>query len=328
MASRSGRGASAAEQYWTKRIGSRPFRRNLAAAIAAELRALAKQRVGQIIDPDFVREMIRHWDARIVEREVLAEVAIAANRRTARRLGARSESLLDLLDRQLVADLEAAIDARLQLTDRGREFVAALMEREFVRGLFTDVIYTALVSFQRKANPLFGGLAMRALEDQIKGFIGLFMPMLQAQATAFAIDRSNQRAVLDFARAIARQLLELPIGRYAALAAGEGAESVEALLRQAAANARLADLARRAALLGWDDLFAELKNRRVGELLRVAEHAGWLAERCVDMLLPLLSRPGVAALIAAEAAAAPVADAGGTRASVPPARQPRRARRP
>jgi hypothetical protein len=51
------------------------------------------------------------------------------------------------------------------------------------------------------------------------------------------------------------------------LAAGEGAESVETLLRQAAANTRLADLARRAALGGWGDLFVELKNRRVGELL-------------------------------------------------------------
>jgi len=181
------------------------------------------------------------------------------------------------------------------------------MEREFVRGLFTDVIFTALVSFQRRANPLFGALAVRALEDQIKAFIGLFMPMLQAQATAFAIDRTNQRAVLDFARAVARQLLELPIGRWAALAAGEGAESVETLVRQAAANSRLAELARRAALLAWDDLFAELRQRRIGDLLRVEQHAAWLAERGVEMLVPLLARPGIVALIAAEAAAAPAA---------------------
>jgi hypothetical protein len=308
MASRTA-ARTAAEQYWTKRVASPSFRRALAAAIAAELRALASRRVGEVIDAELVRELIRQWDARIVEREVFAEVAIATNRRAARRLGARRESLLDLLDRQLVADLEAAIDARLELGNRGRDFIAALMEREFVRGLFTDVIFTALVSFQRRANPLFGALAVRALEDQIKAFIGLFMPMLQAQATAFAIDPANQRAVLDFARAVARQLLELPIGRWAALAAGGGAESVESLVRQAAANSRLAELARRAALLAWDDLFAELRQRRIGELLRVEQHAAWLAERCVEMLVPLLARPGIVALIAAEAAAAPAAPA-------------------
>ncbi|MFN8643493.1 MAG: hypothetical protein U0802_18215 [Candidatus Binatia bacterium] len=305
MASKPPARAATETSYWSKRFASRPFRRALTAAIAAELGALARQRVGQVIDPELVRELIRQWDARIVVREVVAEVAIAANRRTTKRLASRRESLLELLDRQLVADLEATIEARLELSERGRAFIAALMEREFVRGLFTDVIFTALVSFQRKTNPFFGALAVRALEDQIKGFIGLFMPMLQAQATAFAVDRANQRAVLDFGRAIARQLLELPIGRVAAAATGEGAASLEAFARQAAANTRLADLARRAALLSWDDLFAELKNRRVGELLRVEEHAGWLAERCADLLLPALARPGVVAFIAAEAAAAP-----------------------
>ena len=52
------------------------------------------------------------------------------------------------------------------------------------------------------------------------------MPMLQAQAIAFAVDRANQRAVLDFARAVARQLLAMPIGRYAS-AASDGGGSLD-----------------------------------------------------------------------------------------------------
>ncbi|HSQ00357.1 MAG TPA: hypothetical protein VL049_24315 [Candidatus Dormibacteraeota bacterium] len=315
MAGRTPARTSKPEQYWTRRLATPAFRRKLAAAIAAELRALARQRLGQVVDPQLVRELIEQWDARVVDRAVLAEVAIAANRRTTRRLAGRRESLVDLLDPELVDELEAAIDAGLELTARGREFITALMEREFVRGLFTDIIFTALVSFQRKANPLFGALAARALEDQIKGFIGLFMPMLQAQAIAFAVDRANQRAVLDFARAVARQLLALPIGRYAAAASDNG-ESLEALLRRAAVNPRLAELARRAALAAWDDVFAVLKTRRLGELLRIEEHAGWLAERAVKLLVPLLIRPGIVALIAAEIDAA--------RAPAPPA--PRRRR--
>jgi hypothetical protein len=240
----------------------------------------------------------------VVDRAVLAEVAIAANRRGAQRLAGRRESLVDLLDAELIDELEAAIDAGLELTARGREFITALMEREFIRGLFTDIIFTALVSFQSRANPLFGALAVRALEDQIKGFISLFMPMLQAQAIAFAVDRANQRAVLDFARAVARQLMAMPIGRYAAVAANEGSESLDALLRRAAANPRLAGLARRAALAAWDDLFAVLKTRRLGELLQVDEHADWLAGRAVALLLPLLARPAIVALIGAEVEAA------------------------
>lgn len=304
--SRSSGNKAAREQYWTRRLATPAFRRGLAAAIAGELRSMGRQRIGHLVDPEMVRELIEHWDARVVDRAVLAEVAIAANRRTARRLAGRRESLVDLLDGELVDELEAAIDAGLELTARGREFITALMEREFIRGLFTDIIFTALVSFQRKANPLFGALAAHALEDQIKGFIGLFMPMLQAQAIAFAVDRANQRAVLDFARAVARQLLAMPIGRYASAASDNG-ESLDGLLRRAAANPRLAELARRAALAAWDDAFAVVKTRRLGELLRVEEHAHWLAERAVALLVPLLTRPGIVALIAAEidAASAP-----------------------
>jgi hypothetical protein len=241
----------------------------------------------------------------VVDRALLAEIGIGAARRGARRLAGRRESLADLVDEHLLAELESAIDAGIALGGRGREFVVALMEREFIRGLFTDIIYTALVSFQSKANPLFGAFAMRALEDQIKSFIGFFMPMLQAQAAAFVVDRGNQRAVLDFARAVARQLLSMPIGRYAESAAGEGGRAAAALLRHAAADERLAELARRTALLAWDDLFAEVKSRRLGALFRIEEHADWLAERAVRTLVPLLTRPGILSLIADEIAAAP-----------------------
>jgi hypothetical protein len=291
-------------RYWARRVASPAFRRGLTEIIAAELRALAKQRVGQVIDPAAVRELIAHWDTRIAARGALAEAAIGAGRRTARRLAGRRDALADLLDDELVAEIEATIDAGLELSERGRDFITALMERELIRGLFTDLIFTALVSFQRKANPLFGALAVRALEDQIKSFIGLFMPMLQAQAIAFAVDRTNQRAVLDFARAVARQLLATPIGRYADVAASASGDALATLVRHAAANDRLAELGQRAALIAWDDLFAEVKQRRIGDLVRLEAHADWIAARAVAALLPLLQRPSVLAFIAAEVDAA------------------------
>ena len=308
---------STQQRYWKKRLAAPAFRRAMTAVVADELRQLGQQKVGRVVDPDLVRTLIRHWDARLIDRGVFAEVVIAANRRAADRLAARDESLLDLLDRQLIEDLEATLDTGLEMTDRAREFVSTLMQRDFVRGLFTDVIFTAVVSFQQKANPFFGAFAMRALEDQIKGFIRLFMPMLQAQATAFAVDRANQRAVLDFARSVARQLLEVPIGRYAALAGAGGGASMERLVRRAAENSALADLGRQAALASWDDLFTALKGRRIGALLQLAEHADWLAERCVELLLPALNRPGVVAFVAAEAVAA----------ALPPAPPPAKRRR-
>jgi hypothetical protein len=88
------------------------------------------------------------------------------------------------------------------------EFVGDIMRQEFVRRLFTDSIFTSIVSFNQRINPFFGGLTMRVLEDQITGFIRLFMPMLIEQATAFAVSKDNQRIALDFAR----QELFRPLG--------------------------------------------------------------------------------------------------------------------
>jgi len=263
-------------------------RRQLAATIATKLRELADRRLADLVDADAVRELIAHWDTRVVDRAVLAEVAVAANRRGAARLARRRETLAGLLDPALLDQLDATVAAQLELTPRARAVVAALMESEFISQLFTDLIFTALVSFQRKANPLFGAFAARALEEQIKGFIRFFMPMLQAQATAFAVDPANQRAAVGFARAALRQILEQPIGHFAALASGRGSGSLEALLRRAAVSERLAGLARRAALAAWDDLFAALGTRRLGDLVRVEAHADWLAARIVDLIWPLL----------------------------------------
>lgn len=285
--------------YWQKRIASPAFARGLAETIAAELRRLAPQRVGDVVDPASVRTLIRAWDTRLVNRALLAELGLAAHRRGAKRLRGKRQAPLALFDPALLEELDAALAAALELSPRAEAFVAALMGREFVRSLFTDLIFTAIVAFQRKLNPLFGALTARALEDQIKGFIRLFMPMLQAQATAFIVDRRNQRVVLDLARAVVRQLLERPLDRYAALASA-GGSAAEGLLRAAAADEKLGELVRHIAVAVWDDLFAVARARRLGELLHLDAQADWLAARAVELILPLLSSAGVLSFISAE----------------------------
>jgi hypothetical protein len=173
--------------------------------------------------------------------------------------------------------------------------------------LFTDIIFTSIVSFYQKVNPLFGALTMRVLEDQIKGFIRLFMPMLQQQATAFAVSKENQRILLDFARAIVRQLLNEPLRHYAGMVSSGQRTKAEVFIRKAVGNAKLDSQIRKVALAAWDDLYAAIQNKTVGDLLRLEEHAGWLAARCVEVILPALSRPHILRFVAAEIALATAA---------------------
>ncbi|MEO8605447.1 MAG: hypothetical protein ABI629_22955, partial [bacterium] len=55
------------------------------------------------------------------------------------------------------------------------------------------------------------------------------------------------------------------------------------------------------ALAVWDDLYAVVRPRRLGELLHLVAHADWLAARAVEFIVPLLSNERVVHFIAAEA---------------------------
>jgi len=303
MARRTRREA-AGDGYWAARVRSPAFKRALAALMRDELRTLAAEPVGNLLTRERGRRLIREWDARLVDRTAMVDVALDGNRRLTRRLGKRTQSLLDLLDPALVADLDAVVARGTGLTARAKTFIAGMMEQDFMRGLFTDLIYSALVSFYQRVDPLFGGLAVRALEGQIKAFIRFFMPMVEARATAFAIAADNQAIVVSFARALVHRLLGVPLGRWAELAEAGPRRSAEAFVRQAARDTKLAALLQQAVLAAWDELYAAVRHRRVGELVRVEQQASWLAERCAELLLPALARPGIIAFLTAETAQA------------------------
>ncbi len=288
------------EDYWAKRLRTKAFKRALTTTVAHELRSLAGERVEDVLDGKLVRGIIAEWDTRMIHRELVADLLIENTRRAGRRLGRQNESLLGLLDAGLVANIEGLLSDLAELPPSAEDLIAKMMQQEFVRRLFTDIIYSAIVNFYEKANPLFGALTARVLEEQIKGFIRLFMPMLQKQATAFAVNKQNQRLVLDFARIIIRQLLNEPLRHFTATATPTQRRKTEALVHEALGNPKVIALLRRVTLATWDDVYDTIRHKRVGELLQIEAHSAWLADRCVEMILPTLARPAILQLLAAE----------------------------
>jgi hypothetical protein len=285
-------------------VRSPAFKRSLTDLVTRELQSLGAEQVKDVVDPRRVRALIHEWDVQLTDVRAVADLVIQVNRRLERRLKRRRESLVDLLDQQMGAHLDAVIDAAVESTAQAEELVTRMMRQEFVRRLFTDIIFTSIVSFYQKVNPLFGALTTRVLEEQIKGFIQLVLPVIQRQAIAFALSTANQRVVAEFTRSIVRQLLNEPLGNYALNISPAQRKKAEALVRHAIGNTTLETLMRRAALAVWDDLYATMRNRRVGDIVRLDTRAPWLAERIIEAVLPALSRPRVLAFLAAETAIA------------------------
>ena len=285
-------------RYWQRRLRSPAFKRELRAVVRRELTALAGERVHDVVDPAFVRSLIREWELRMIDRTRLSELVIEATRRAARKQHAQPPR--HVLDAQLITDVDALVREGLALSADAEEAIASIMRQDFVRGLFTDIIFSAIVSFYQRVNPLFGAITMRVLEEQIKGFIRFFMPMLLQQATAFIVNQANQRVAMDFASAIVRQLLAQPLPRYSDSLTPGQRRKIEALIRHAMVNEKLDAFVREATLAAWDDVYALVKDRRVGDLVRLEEEASWFAERCVEVIVPALSRPHLLEFIAAE----------------------------
>ena len=293
--------AGAAVRYWQRRVRSRAFKRELTALVRRELTALAGERVRDVVDAELVRSIMRDWDTRMIDRTRLAELIIEGTRHSVRK---RRGEPLRRLDPQLITDVEAIVREGVALSAGAEDAIAAIMRQEFVRGLFTDVIFSAIVSFYQRVNPLFGAVTVRVLEEQIKGFIRFFMPMLQQQAIAFIVNQANQRVAVDFVGVVVRQILEQPLPNYSAMITPAQRRKLETLIRHATASAKLDSIVREATLSAWDDLYAVIADKRVGDLLRVEEQAGWFAERCVEFVAPALARSHVVEFIAAEMALA------------------------
>lgn len=292
--------AGAEVRYWQRRVRSQAFKGELTALVRRELIALAGERVRDVVDTELVRSIIHEWDTRMIDRARLAELIIEGTRQSAR----KQRGPLRRLDPQLIADAEAIVREGFALSAGAEDAIAAIMRQEFVRGLFTDIIFSAIVSFYQRVNPLFGAVTVRVLEEQIKGFIRFFMPMLQQQATAFIVNQANQRVAVDFVSVVVRQILEQPLPDYSAMITPAQRRKLETLIRHATASAKLDSIVREATLSAWDDLYAIIADKRVGELLRVEEQAGWFAERCVEFVAPALARSQVVEFLAAEMALA------------------------
>jgi hypothetical protein len=294
--------------YWQRRIESADFRQALTNALEAEIQALSATPLREVVDAHKVRRIITEDGPPLINQKALANLVVQMCGTVVKKLAAKEASVLELLGDNMAARIDAILNEDLVLSKAMEDLIGDMMGQEFVQRLFTDIIYTSIVSFNQKVNPFFGGIAMTVLESQIKGFIRLFMPMVRKQAVAFATSPRNQAVFFGFTRAILRHLLNRPIASFLTTVSARQRKKAEALVRQGIADKRVNKLVREMALAVWDDLYKATKNQQVGDLLHLTGNARKLAEHGVNALLPILTRPHLVGLAADElalAAAAP-----------------------
>jgi hypothetical protein len=288
--------------YWQKRFSSREFRTKLTALLESEIGLLGREPVKNVVDARQVRKAIEELRTGLLDRRALADLIIHVGRRSETRMRKQRKSVLEALGPDLVAGVNSVLEADVSLSENVEELIAQTLRQEFIHNLFVEIIHTSIVSFNKRVNPLFGGLTSSMLEGQIRSFIRMFMPMIQEQAVAFAISKSNQRVFLDFSRSIVRLLLDVPLASFASMVSAQQRKQIDKLIKQAVDDERLAKLGKQFALSVWDDVYPKISKRKVGDLIDVEKHGAALADRLADLILAGLTRPGIIELVAEEVA--------------------------
>lgn len=65
------------------------------------------------------------------------------------------------------------------------EMLGHLLKSKLSYDVLVQIIHQTIVTFYKKINPLFGGLATQTLDKQIRAFIGIFIPQVQDRIKEF-----------------------------------------------------------------------------------------------------------------------------------------------
>ncbi len=169
-----------------------------------------------------------------------------------------------------------------------------------MRKLLAELIHSAIVSFNKRVNPFFGGLTAAVLEDQIKGFIELGMPMLQEQAVGFALRPANQQFAVDLARSLIRGVMAEPIGDLVPVSSPSQRKRTAALLARALESERFRNAAPEVAQQLWGDVYEQIRDKKLAQLVDVDLLAENLAGPIAQLMIAGLSRPRIAEFLEAQ----------------------------
>ncbi len=297
VAKDAGGGAAFDAADWRRRVRSPQVRRAVEDVIRAEIAEMAALPVREVIDAGKIRAALGEIDVGAVRAGAVAQVAVRVNERVEKRLRRERRSIDDLVSGEVRAEIDALLDEELPSPQALEEILAQVIRQKFVRRLFAELIHSAILAFNKRVNPLFGGITAAMLDAQIKSFIELGMPMLQEQAVAFALRPANQQFAVDLARSLIRGALAEPLGELVPRASAGQRKRIERLVVRVVESERFRTAAPAVAQQLWDEVYTEIRDKKLGQLVDEQRLSAALVAPAAQAVMALLSRPRVAALL-------------------------------
>jgi hypothetical protein len=281
-------------KHWNQRVHSKAFKVALKKFYLDDMTELSKMRLGDVVDDKIVRRMIREFEFDIFDQKEMTQLVLSQYYATTNFLKKKNFPVSQLLDAKTIRSIEKVVDENVIHPKQFEKILKKIMEQEFIGKFFTDMVHLSIVSFYKKVNPIFGGITVSLLEKQIKGFIGLFIPLVQERATAFVVSPENQALLIQFCRNIFLMMLDEPMGRFVTTPSVKKKKQIETLLREGQVTQEAVLITRQGLLIVFDECYKTLSKKRLKDLFNLnPKNLNWLASNIVEIALPQLQRAHV-----------------------------------
>lgn len=72
-----------------------------------------------------------------------------------------------------------------------------ILDQDYFKKLWGELVYLSISTFNRKVNPLFGSVAQALLEDKLKSFIALFVPVIHEKVKEYVLKPAHQEKLFQ-----------------------------------------------------------------------------------------------------------------------------------
>lgn len=201
--------SKAISDYCAQRVKSVDFRRHLKQFFIEQWNETSQLTVGSLWDFKVTKKIVLNRGFDLSEN--LAKLILEHSGAYSVLEKKSKMTLWNLFDKASHDFLTHSWYSQQHLSPFVKNLIEKIFQKEIVGELFIDLIHLSIVSFYKKVNPILGGVASHMMDKQIRGFIRLFIPIVQKRAYEFVVLESNQRALMKLVHEVFMMIGQEPL---------------------------------------------------------------------------------------------------------------------
>lgn len=281
------------KKYVQKRLTSPAFKKAFMASLVQEIKDLSSMKIKDVIKPKALGRLILDLDPKLMDQKQARHIVRQEFDVLEGYYKKNNLKLGQLFDKQVNHDIDQLLAEKVEFSTHTKKFVAKVVHSEFITGLFSNILFVAVSSFNKKFNPVLGGLTVILLEKKIRAFIDVIIKNILNQVVEFVVSSKQQEHVAEFSRTVVHLLFEEKIVHFFQELSPEQRNHAENLMESLVFSAKFQKHIREVFLLLFNDFYKVVKNDPMGKYFKLKGQEKWLAQTIAENTYAFWGHPAL-----------------------------------